>query len=100
MTSSHDEARRALLDDEQRRPNALIAATHVEISRLRSQLVPLLDEAERRMQCIEAHHFVADGALLRRIAASSGRSIVQNAGSFDICLYRQRARCEAFDSCH
>ena len=79
--TSDDAARRSLLADEHLRPNALIAAAHTEIARLRTQLVPLLDEAERRMRGIEARHFVVDGALLRRIAAASGRSIVQNSGS-------------------
>jgi hypothetical protein len=70
------------LADDLRRPNHILSEAESEISRLRSHLLPLLDEAEKRMQKMEGRHFVGEGALLRRIAAVSGRSIVQNSGTY------------------
>jgi hypothetical protein len=77
---SDSDARHSQLADESRRPNFFLSEAEAHVARLRGTLLPLLDEAERRMRAMEARHFVRDGALLSRIAAASGRAIVQNAG--------------------
>ncbi len=77
---SDSDARHSQLADESRRPNFFLSEAEAHVARLRGSLLPLLDEAERRMRAMEGRHFVRDGALLSRIAAASGRAIVQNAG--------------------
>jgi hypothetical protein len=59
---------------------AWLGAHFFQIEQLRSSLLPLLDEADRRMARLKGRHFVNDSSLLRHIAAASGRLIADNAG--------------------